>query len=56
MAFSHKQEVSQYTKVLIHGTQIINCIKSNSFHYQLVQKYLNKILENKSLKYLDNSS
>ena len=54
MAFSHKQEVSQYTKVLIHGTQIINCIKSyNSFHYQLVQKYLNKILENKSLKYLD---
>ena len=54
MAFSHKQEVSQYTKVLIHGTQIINCIKSyNSFHYQLVQKYLNKILEKKSLKYLD---
>ena len=46
MAFSYKQEVSQYTKFLIHGTQIINCIKSyNSFNYQLVQKYLNKILE-----------
>ena len=54
IGFSDKNEVSKVTKALIQGNQITNCIKSYiSFYYQLVQKYLDNILENKSLEYLD---